>query len=154
MWVPEGQPVDPSFLGDLQPETTLYDYDAPLVFTCRDDQNRLLLAYNLLGDSEVLRFLVVAMDEETIVRLTSGTLDIVGALRQPQTWIVDVPKGGRIQRAWSLTFDRIPVDYLPQPGVMLWPWLTPLSEIRLSSEVDELGPSYRHSPEVEVDRTK
>ncbi len=133
-WVPEGQPVDPSFLGDFQPETTLYEYDAPLVFTCRDDRDGLLLAYNLLGEGDVLRFLVVAVDETVIAGLTSGRTDIIGVLRQPRTWIVDVAQGWRIQRAWRATFERIPADRLPKPAVMLWPWLDPLSETGLPGE--------------------
>jgi hypothetical protein len=52
-----------------------------LVFTCRDDQDGLLLAYNLLGDTDVLRFLVAAVDETILARLTSGGTDIIGALR-------------------------------------------------------------------------
>jgi hypothetical protein len=154
MWVPDGQSVDPSFLGDFQPETTLYEYDAPLVFTCRDDRDGLLLAYNLLGERDVLRFLVVAVDATILAGLTSGRTDIIGALRQPRTWIVDVAQGWRIQRAWSTEFARIPADCLPKPGVMLWPSLDSLSEARLSGENDGLGTSHRHAHEVEVDRVQ
>jgi hypothetical protein len=154
MWVPEGQQADPSLFGAFQPETTLYEYDAPLVFTCKDDQNGLLLAYNLLGGVDVLRFLVVAVDEAIIARLTSGATDIIGALRQPRTWIVDIASGWRIQRAWSTTIDQIPADCLPRPGVMLWPSLDPLSGAGLSGESNGLGASQCHPHEVGVDRMK
>ncbi len=154
MWVPEGQQADPALFGDFQPETILYEYDGPLVFACRDHQNGLLLAYNLLGDFDVLRFLVVPVDEEIIARLTFVATDIIGALRQSRTWIVDVVKRWQIQRAWSAAVDRIPADCLPPPGVMLWPSLDPLSEIGLSGESDGLGTSHCHPHEVGVDRMK
>jgi hypothetical protein len=151
MWVPDGQPVDSSFFGDFQPETTLYEYDSPLVFMCRGDQDRLLLAYNLLGEADVLRFIVVAVDETIIAELTSGGTDIIGALRQEQTWIVDVTKRWQIERGWRVAFERIPSDCLPKPGVMLWPSLDPLSEARLSDESNGVGTNYRPSHGLEVD---
>jgi len=131
MWEPKGKPLDPGTLGGLNPFEILFEFEEPLTFVCRDPDDQNLLAHSLCDGSGVSRYLVVPTDGRILEELKSGTIDLLGALRQPRCWVADFESAWKIQQLWLTSFEDIPKDFLPKPGAMLTPDLEPLFRLRL-----------------------
>jgi hypothetical protein len=126
MWLPEGDQIANDSLGALIPEDVLYEYEEPLTFVCRDRDGQLLLAHSLSAEGGVSRYLVVRSDQRNIDDLRAGRVDVLGALRQPQCWIVDFGPGWDAKQLWLIAFENVPRETLPGPGTTLTPELEPI----------------------------
>ena len=58
MWHVNGKPISGAWL-NLEPVRVLYDFDGPRIFTCKDVNGTLFLAYQCGEDRETMRFLIV-----------------------------------------------------------------------------------------------
>lgn len=120
MWTPSGERIGNYTLGFLAPLEILFEYeDEPLTFTCYDIDGSLILAHVLCTEGKNSRYLLSATDERIIGELKEGRLDIFSALRQPRCWIVDFDPHMDILALWRISFEKVPKDHLPKPGVML-----------------------------------
>jgi hypothetical protein len=126
--------IEKDSLGALVPTETLFEFEEPLTFVCRDRDEQMLLAHSLCAEGGGSRYLAAVTDSRIIDDLKAGRLDILGALRQPRCWIVDFGPGWEIQLLWVIPFDKVPKEMLPRPGAMLSPELEPLFSVRLLGE--------------------
>jgi hypothetical protein len=125
MWPVNGTRVSPHWLG-LEPIPVLYEFDGPRIFICQDDASNPYLAYQCDEDEEARRFLVVPSNEGLERRLTRGEINVRDAFWRPRAWFFDLGNDWQPLRAWEVDVENLPPEMLPQPGVMLWPHLTPV----------------------------
>jgi Ca-activated chloride channel family protein len=134
MWQPEGDKLPtPDRLGNLAPITVLSDIEGPAIFTCKDPNDDLLLAYRCGEEAGVRRFIVVPFSDEWVSQLQAGTLGLREALAQPRTWLVDVDAAKKPVAAWRTSLSKVPESALPPPGTML----LPVAEVVEALPVDE-----------------
>lgn len=128
-WHVKGQPVSP--LGILDPIETLYEFDGPRVFTSRDAEGFLLLAY--VCDESALGswLLVVPTAEQTVGALKEGQVTLFEALHQPWAWLVSRDNEGKTLATHRTELSSVPERNLPQRGARLT-GEGPLVRIRLS----------------------
>ena len=119
MWPVDGLPVSVDFLAGLKPANVLYEYEGPRIFSCPDQEGKLLLVYECDHDEETTRYLVVPTCRSTLDELIAGRCAVRQALQQPRSWIVDV-RAGAISEAWSVEMEKLPAGVLPKAGTRLW----------------------------------
>ena len=119
MWNVVGAPIAHDWI-DFEPIDTLYYFDFPMIFTCKDVAGNLYLAYNCDCDSNGLRFLVVPCDDSLVVSLVNGKINLRDALCKNRAWIFDLNKKWESVSAWSVDVYELPNDALPRPGTMLY----------------------------------
>jgi len=125
MWPVNGKPVQSGWL-DLKPETILYDFDGPRIFTCKDVPGNLYLAYQCGKGPGRMRFLVVPFHQYLEWKLTTGQIDLREALASVRAWIFDLDYRWQVSDAWQVDTDNLPGNAIPKPGVMLWAHLQPV----------------------------
>jgi hypothetical protein len=121
LWEVKGRPLSPTFLGDVQPETVLFEYEGPRSFLARDPQGGLLFAHQCGESNDVWRYAVVPFSDRLAQALENGRLDLRGALDQPRIWIVDFGANRKPTQCIATRLSDMPEDYLPKAGVMLYP---------------------------------
>jgi hypothetical protein len=129
MWKLDGQELDPKFLGSLEPERVLFEYEGPRSYVARDAAGGLLFAHQCGEAADRWRYAVVPFSTELLDALESGQLDLRSALGQPWLWIVDIGEKGHPVRCVRSSLSAIPEECLPRPGVMLYPDHDPAPEI-------------------------
>lgn len=141
MWEPSSKKVDAARFGPFEPEEVLYECDGPRIFTFRDTDDELNLAY-WSGDDLLTRpaddrserprdrFVVVPTDNRILAALKRGEISVLQALAQPRSWLCDVFFDGELASCWSVDFSQIPGDHLPIEGTMLWARLEPILTLR------------------------
>jgi len=120
-WTPDGKQLPHDFLGDLQPEDVLVDYEGPRSFTARDRLGDLLFAHQCGESEEVWRYAVVPFTETLLKELTQGRLDLWSALSQTRLWLADICQDGAVTACVSSSLRQVPETCRPQPGVMIYP---------------------------------
>ncbi len=93
-----GEPVRFDWL-TFQPAQVLYEFDGPRIFTCRDDDGALFLAYQCCEDADEYRLVVVPCSDELLERLTQGELTVLDALNQPDCWLFSLNHDGEPSKA-------------------------------------------------------
>lgn len=122
MWHPADNPLSCNPLGPLEPTEVLYEHDGePLTFIAHTPGVEMLLAHSLCAFDRTSRYLVAAVDGQTLAHLKAGELDLLGALRQPRCWVADVAEDASVQTVWRVDHASIPEWLLPRLGVMLNP---------------------------------
>jgi hypothetical protein len=124
VWQVKGQSVPADWLC-LEPVAVLYDFDGPTIFTCKDVDGKLYLAYQCSEAPGRMRFLVVPFSEESVRRLSIGDLNLHDALMRPRACLIDLDYQGDVLAAWETLPENLPPKAIPAPGVMLWSHLTP-----------------------------
>jgi len=120
MWQPEGEKLtDTAALGTLDPVKVLAEQNGPKVFTCKDQNEDLLLAYLCGEENKVRRYVVVPFTNKQATQLTSGALSVRDALSQSPLWVVDVGDNKQIASAWTTELSMVPENDLPKAGVKL-----------------------------------
>jgi hypothetical protein len=153
MWPVTGKTVDPEPFQPFKPLQVLYDFEGPRIFTHRDREGELFLAYWCDEDERATRFIVVPFTAELVRRLEQGELDVRAALEQPRCWLLEVSHDEAHVRAWRVQLADLPADALPQPGTMLLPSLGAANGARRNGT--EGRPLLRVSGRVrEVDRDR
>jgi hypothetical protein len=122
----------------LEPVDVLYSFEGPRIFTCRDDEQRLFLAYVADESESVRRLLVVPTSPRIVEGLLSGQSSVRQALDQPWLWVVDESSDGALTTARLGDLSQVPEDFAPRPGVPLLAEHRPLLSVRLVGP--ELGP--------------
>jgi hypothetical protein len=123
MWNPEAKEIPVETLPSLMPGEVLFEFEEPLTFVCPDRDGQLLLVHSLNAVDGTARYLVVATDQRILGELKAGRLDLLGALRQPRSWIADVGPGWAVKRLWIIAFEKVPSEVLPRPDALLTPEL-------------------------------
>jgi len=130
MWTIPGNPTAADRFEPFEPEAILYAFDGPRIFTLRDNERELYLAYWSDGDDSIDRYVVVPTSEAILTALKSGRISVREALDQPRCWLCDVTYNGQLQECRRVNFSDIPNDCLPAVGTMLLPELEPLLTLR------------------------
>jgi hypothetical protein len=106
------------------PEEVLYWYDGPMIFTTRNSDHTLLLAYQMEELDDGQRFLVAPTTIETVQGLKENKVDVRDALLQGSSlWIVDTDMSNVPTNIYNVQDapELLPVDSLPKPGTLLYP---------------------------------
>lgn len=132
IWDPGGTIIESDRLGSLEPREVLYEFEGePLTFVVDDPDGQPLLIHSLSVFERTSRYLASAVDRRILKDLKAGRVDLLTALRQPRSWIVDVAEDATVKSVWRVEFAAIPERTLPKPGAMLNPALDPLFRLRL-----------------------
>jgi hypothetical protein len=118
MWKIQKKPSPHKWL-DFDPVEVLDEYDSPTIFTLRDAQDLKYLAYFCGRDKDRIRFLVVSFNDTLESQLIAGEIDLREALNQPGRWVFDLNKEWEPVSCWRVTYEDMPRNLLPKPGVML-----------------------------------
>jgi hypothetical protein len=136
MWQVDGNACDPQQFAPFEPNEVLYAFDGPRVFTHRDADGELNLAYWSDGDGQLDRYVVVPTTPTVIDLLRTGSISVHEALDQPRCWCLDVTFDGQVGKCRRIDFRSIPPDALPAVGTMLLPTLPPDSTERARRRVE------------------
>jgi len=118
-WTPNGRQLPPEFLGDLEAEQVLVEYEGVRSFTARGRAGELLFVHQCGEGDGIWRYAVVPLTESALEALTRGRLDLRSALSQPRFWIVDMRIDGSVVSCVSTSINEIPESCRPHPGVTL-----------------------------------
>jgi hypothetical protein len=124
MWPVPGIPAPSQWL-DFEPVEILYEFDYPLLYTCKDAAGELFMVYMCGEDKNGVRYLVVPCRDELDKKLVAGQVDVREALYQSPAWIFDLDNNWEPLRAWSVAIDDLPPNAIPRPGLMLYAHLPP-----------------------------
>ena len=138
MWDPSGKPIDPGQFEPFEPVDVFYEFDGPRVFTLKDRDNELNLAYWSDEDSDICRYVVVPTTETILDDLKVGRISVLEALNQPRCWLCDINSEGDLSAVHRVDFNAVPGDSLPTAGTMLLPSLEPILTLRAVG--DEIKP--------------
>jgi hypothetical protein len=138
-WTPKGTTLDPHFLGNLEPDQVLVEFEGPRSFLARDPVGQLLFAHQCGESDDAWRYAVVPFTDDLAELLTNGRIDLWSALSQPRLWLVDMAANGEVLRCVAASLDEIPSEYRPQHGVTLHSEHEPLLSIRALGTNVELG---------------
>jgi hypothetical protein len=105
---------------DPAPVQVLYEFDGPRIYTCRDGNGNLFLAYQCGEERGLLRFLMAPFSDSQEWELTNGHTDLRNALTQARGWVFDLDYHWRPLRCWKVDVGNLPTRILPAPGVMLY----------------------------------
>ena len=131
------QAVDLAQIGTLEPIEVLYQFELPCIFTAKTPSGLLLLAYLAaeLEEEARLRFIVSTTSPGTVDDLKVGAITVREAILRGSLWLVDLDIDDLTpNRAFIIDADQLPVETLPEPGVMLLPALEPGLRIKLCGE--------------------
>ncbi len=154
LWEPKGKSLEPAFLGSLEPERVLFEYEGPRSFLARDPNGDLLFAHQCGEFVDAWRYAVVPFSDELTAALEEGRLDLRSALQQPRLWLVDIGHGGQPQRCVRSSISDVPETCLPTLGVMLYPDLEPLLAVRSIGKNVELGTATLGLLRTSLDNTR
>jgi hypothetical protein len=141
MWDIQGKTIDVGRFSPFDPDEILYEFDGPRIFTLRDCDGELNLAYWSDEDESGTRYVVVPTSVKILERLRQGVLSVFDALNQPRCWVCDVSMDGSPSGCSLVDFEAIPSDALPAQGTMIWPSLEPLLTLRAVG--DEIVPGAK-----------
>lgn len=103
----------------LEPDAVLVEYDGPRLFTTKDADGRLLLAYVCDEDESERSLLVVPTSQAIVDQLVSGARTVRDALTQPWVWLVVTDHAGTVVEARSISVADVPEQNLPREGAAL-----------------------------------
>ena len=130
MWQIQGKTAEISRFQPFDPVDVFYEFDGPRIFTVRDAENELNLAYWSDEDDQNCRYIVVPTSRKILESLHKGGISVFDALNQPRCWLCDILPTGEIAECRRVDFAEIPRDALPSIGTMLLPSLEPLLTLR------------------------
>ena len=134
----DGQQLDVARLGPLKPERILFEFDGPRTWLANDPEGELLLLHQCGESPDAAQFFVVPFSETLVHALEAGDIDLRDALDQPRLWIAEFDRSG-VRKLVRSSFAKLPNDWIPESGVMLFPELEPLLSIRSLGRDVELG---------------
>lgn len=134
----DGQQLDVARLGPLRPERILFEFDGPRTWLANDPDGELLLLHQCGESPDAAQFFVVPFSETLVHALEAGDIDLRDALDQPRLWIAEFDRSG-VRKLVRSSFAKLPNDWIPESGVMLFPELEPLLSIRSLGRDVELG---------------
>ena len=130
MWNVEGKTAPVKRFEPFDPIEVLYEFDGPRIFTVKDSEQELNLAYWSDEDQNIWRYVVVPTTPAIIDALRKGSISVYDALHQPRCWLCDVTHQGKVANCQRVEFETVPRDSLPAIGTMLLPILEPLLTLR------------------------
>lgn len=120
MWQPEGEKLsNVESLGSVKPVSVLLEQDGPRLFTCKDQTEDVMLAWECGREGTTRRYLLVPSSNKTASQLTGNTSALRDALNQPAAWLADVGADGKVASAWIADLTKLPADALPKTGQTL-----------------------------------
>lgn len=114
----KGESVSKNPVEEFDADEVLCYFDGPRICTLKDTRGKLYLAYWTDTDGTLNRYVVVPTNPKTIKELKEKKVDLLTALQQSKSWVLDVT-GHDIISCISVTTSDLPVDALPAAGVML-----------------------------------
>ncbi len=108
MWKISGQTVARERFEPFLPVDVLDDYDGPRIFTLKDADGELNLAYWSDGEQGNSRYVVVPTTTKILDSLRAGEISVFDALNQPRCWVCDTSLSGDVGNCWRVDFDSIP----------------------------------------------
>lgn len=131
LWTLQPQNEAGAFFETLAPCEVLIELDWPLTFVVK--RGALTFIAHFADEWEdTLRYIVSPTSEETLLDLKQGECTLRTALEQPIVWVVDCDHDWEVHQQEVVVPESLPDDVLPQAGVMLYPQLQPLLNVRLS----------------------
>jgi hypothetical protein len=131
MWNPVGTPANLARLGTFEPVDVLLEFEGLRIFTTKDADGELLLAFQVADTDDLLRYYVVPFSQAGAQALRDGTLSIREAIDLPRGWLVDIGHEWRPTRAWSVEgLVRLPETVVPKPSVYLAGESLPLLSVK------------------------
>lgn len=105
--------------GTIEPIDVLYHYDAPLIFTSKIGFfNTIFCKVDELENSDL--YIATNVSSETLSALRSGRLSVRGVFVQKQVFLVELGSDFSVLAYEECEKNRIPEDYLPDPGAGLF----------------------------------
>jgi hypothetical protein len=129
-WEMPGEKDEILYLEQIAPDSVLYDFDGPRIFTLKSKAG-LLLAYLCDEDENSSRFVLAPTSDRVVSDLESGNQSVRDALDQPWIWIADVDSTGKPTSITRSQINELPPECLPGRDVMLLPHLQPILSIRM-----------------------
>ncbi len=123
MWNSAGQADELRRFQPFEPAEVLYEFDGPRIFTVKDAEGELYLAYWSDEDQQICRYVVVPTTATILDGLRNGSISVYDALNQPRCWLCDVTHQGELSACRRVEFEMVPRDSLPAIGTMLLPTL-------------------------------
>jgi len=122
----------PELIGNLFPaEEMLFEYNGPAIFTFKTRWNGIAIAYLSDEDDNILRYVIAPTNQTIVENLKSGIISVRNALDQPVIWLADVTTSDwSISKCWQLQIKDLPEDAIPKSGVMLYPRLEQLRNVK------------------------
>ena len=133
MWNIPGKPIPIELFQPFEPVDVLYEFDGPRIFTLRDTDGELNLAYWSDENDKACRYVVAPTTDKILAALKQGNISVFDALNQPRCWLCDLSHQGSLTECQRVEFEAIPRDSLPAIGTMLLPSLEPLLTLRAST---------------------
>ncbi|MEP7218557.1 MAG: hypothetical protein ABI876_06550 [Bacteroidota bacterium] len=133
----DGIELGPGYLGPLNLERMLFEFEGPRSYTALDNEGELLYLHQCGESGDTWQYFVVPFSESLLSDLEEGRIDLRTALEQPRLWIANIGADGvkNVVRVGN----RIAIaNYLPVSGTMLYPELEPLLSVRSIGEGLEL----------------
>jgi hypothetical protein len=101
----------------------LHEFEGPRIFTIRDAEGDLNLAYWSDHDAEIDRYVVVPTSKRIVNDLRAGHLTVLAALDQPRCWLCDISQNQEVIGCQRVDFDDLPRESLPATDALLFPSL-------------------------------
>jgi hypothetical protein len=138
-WVPNSPHDQIPFIGVIEPDEILYDFDGPMLFTSKS-QFFPILCYKIDEEGSHAQYLVVPTSKAIVSKLREGQLALRSAMSQAWGWIAEAEDRFQVRRTWSVSIDSLPAVLLPEPGYGIYPAHGIISE----------RPSYATNPFLSI----
>jgi hypothetical protein len=107
-------------VSSIAPTDVLYYYDEPLIFFS-ETSGIPLLCLKIDEESNGNIFLAVVASHNVITQLRDGSMSLRAAFSQSWCWIIRASKDYSVQGSEGLAREAVPDQFLPEPGVGLYP---------------------------------
>jgi hypothetical protein len=127
MWSPSSPGRTDWHAGKIVPDTVLYYYDGPSIFSARIGLTEYLF-YKIDEDTQAQLFLIAPVTARIITALQENTLSVRGAIAQAaQHWALEIAPDWDVRRYWSLHQTEID-ELMPEHGLAMAPRAVPAAD--------------------------
>jgi hypothetical protein len=128
MFTPRPAPDERPIATALKPREVLYYFDEPILFWA-DTAFCPILCNKTDETRDVNQYLAVQTNNTVLSQLKEGKVSVRASFAQPWCWIIETDKRFNVIKSWGLEQDSLPSDYLPDPGVGLYPYHGHVSDL-------------------------
>lgn len=120
IWEPQAQPEALDHAVRLEPDRVLFQFDEPLMFTCKIGlSNYILLKVDEAEGTN--RYIACFAREPALTAFLGNSLSVWGMMDEHFFGIIDATADRTISRYWNIPFSEITDEYLPERGVGIEP---------------------------------
>jgi len=107
--------------GNLYLDETFIFYDGPIVFTCREENNKLYLVVAAEVDRRHQSWVMGEITEDTLLKLSASKQSVYDALKNsPNLWFIDYDIASKLETSRHKLFEEIPDKLLPDVDSFLY----------------------------------